>query len=111
MHLPVGMLFEGLIDWLKANALGLFRFISGILVATVLGLGEILLYPPAPVLIAIFAIVARLLAGKKVAVFVAIGLLLCNALGLWTETIQTLALVIVAVTAALVIALPLWRIP
>jgi len=106
LHLPVGSLFEGLIDWLKANVTGLFRFMSGILVAMVSGLGNILLYPPAPVLIAIFAIVAWLLAGKKAAFFVAIGLLFCSALGLWTETIQTLALVIVAVIAALVIAIP-----
>ena len=107
MHLPVGILFEGLIDWLKANVSGLFRFISDMLVAAVSGSGEILLYPPAPVLIAIFAIIAWLLAGKKTAVFVAIGLLLCYALGLWTETIQTLTLVIVAVIAALAIAIPL----
>ncbi|GAF90887.1 unnamed protein product, partial [marine sediment metagenome] len=71
MHLPVGSLFEGLIDWLKANVTGLSRFMSGILVAMVSGLGNILIYPPAPVLIAIFAIVAWLLAGKKAAFFVA----------------------------------------
>jgi len=107
LHLPVGILFEVLIDWLKASFLGLFRFISDMLEAAVSGSGEILLYPPAPVLIAIFAIVAWLLAGKKTAVFVAIGLLFCYALGLWTETIQTLVLVLVAVIAALVIAIPL----
>ncbi|MBA7494683.1 Glycine betaine transport system permease protein OpuAB [subsurface metagenome] len=114
---PLGELFAKLIYWLVVNASGFFDFISDTLDAMVSGIYDILIYPPAYVLIAIFAIVAWLLAGKKAAFFVAIGLLLCNFMGKWTimggwETLwpfamKTLALVIVAVIVALVIAIPL----
>jgi glycine betaine/proline transport system permease protein len=99
------MLFEGLINWLKVYFGGLLRFLSSTLVGAVSGLSEGLLYLPIPVLIAIFAILAWRLAGKKIAIFVGVGLLFCYALNLWTETIQTLALVIVAVIMALAIGI------
>jgi glycine betaine/proline transport system permease protein len=51
--------------------------------------------------------VAGLLAGWRLAVVAAIGFLVLGALGLWEESLQTLALVLLAVAVALVIGIPI----
>jgi glycine betaine/proline transport system permease protein len=57
--------------------------------------------------ITLAASIAGLLAGWRKAVLAAAGFLLMGALGLWEESIETLALIIFAVTVALAIGIPL----
>jgi glycine betaine/proline transport system permease protein len=53
------------------------------------------------------AAVAAVVAGWRMAVLAGVGFLLMGALGLWEESLQTLALIIISVPIALVIGIPL----
>ena len=57
--------------------------------------------------ITLFASIAGLVAGWKMALFTAGGFFLMGALGLWEESIETLALVVMMVLGAIIIALVL----
>jgi glycine betaine/proline transport system permease protein len=57
--------------------------------------------------ITLFAAIAGLVADWKMALFTAGGFLLMGALGLWEESIETLALVVMMVLGALIIGVPL----
>jgi glycine betaine/proline transport system permease protein len=95
------------IDWLNANLHGLFVFISQI-VGAVLGLVERVLLAPHPyVLIGIVFVAAFIFATKRVAVFAALMLAFCLFSGLWVASMQTVALVSVAVLISVAIAFPL----
>ncbi|WP_341958600.1 ABC transporter permease subunit [Pseudomonas sp. RC10] len=95
------------IDWLNANLHGLFVFISQI-VEAVLGLVERVLLAPHPyVLIGIVFVAAFVFATKRVAVFAALMLAFCLFSGLWVASMQTIALVSVAVLISVAIAFPL----
>lgn len=95
------------IDWLNANLHGLFVFISQI-VEAVLGLVERVLLAPHPyVLIGIVFVAAFIFATKRVAVFAALMLAFCLFSGLWVASMQTIALVSVAMLISVAIAFPL----
>ncbi len=57
--------------------------------------------------ITLFAAIAGLVAGWSMALFTAGGFFLMGALGLWEESIETLALVVMMVVGALIIGIPL----
>ena len=57
--------------------------------------------------ITMFASIAGLLAGWRMAVLTAAGFVLMGALGLWEESLETLALVVMMVLGALIIGIPL----
>ncbi|MFK3796891.1 MULTISPECIES: ABC transporter permease [unclassified Pseudomonas] len=95
------------VDWLNANLHGLFVFISQI-VEAVLGVVEKALLAPHPyVTIAIVFVAAFIFATKRVAVFSALMLAFCLFSGLWVASMQTIALVSVAVLISVAIAFPL----
>lgn len=95
------------VDWLNANLHGLFVAISQV-VEAVLGLVERILLAPHPyVLIAIVFIAAFFFATKRVALFAALMLGFCLFSGLWVASMQTIALVSVAVLVSVTIAFPL----
>jgi glycine betaine/proline transport system permease protein len=58
-------------------------------------------------MITLAAAIAAVVAGWRLAILAAAGFFLMGALGLWEASLQTLALIIVAVPAALVIGIPL----
>jgi glycine betaine/proline transport system permease protein len=57
--------------------------------------------------ITLFASIAGLIAGWRLAVLTAVGFFLTAVLGLWAETLETLALVLMMVAGALLIGIPL----
>lgn len=57
--------------------------------------------------IAIFALLGWRTVNRRFGIVAALGLLLCAVMGLWTETMETLALVAAATALALVIAIPI----
>lgn len=105
--IDVGGLFESLINWLTNNFSGFFDAVSALITALVSAFESTLLYPPSYVLIAVFIVVAWRTAGRGLAVFVTAGMWLIDQMGLWTPTMQTLALVITSVLVSLLVALPL----
>lgn len=61
---------------------------------------------PALLLIALFSLLAWQLAGRKLAIGTAIGLLLLGLMGLWQASITTLALVLTSVLFCMLIGIP-----
>ncbi|AEV62133.1 ABC transporter permease [Pseudomonas ogarae] len=95
------------VDWLNTNLHGLFSGISQVIEA-VLGAVEGVLLAPHPYLfIGIVFVAAFFFANKRVAVFAALMLAFCLFAGLWVASLQTIALVCVAVLISVTIAFPL----
>lgn len=95
------------IAWLNAHAHGLFQAISfGI--ETVLGAIEAcLLALPAPAMAALIIALVFWRQGFRMAVLSALCMAVAGLSGLWTETMETVALVSLAVTISVAIAFPL----
>lgn len=95
------------VDWLNANLHGLFKGITEVIEA-VLGAVEGVLLAPHPYLfIGIVVVAAFFFANKRVAVFAGLMLAFCLFSGLWVASMQTIALVSVAVLISVAIAFPL----
>jgi glycine betaine/proline transport system permease protein len=106
-HVPLGQWVSDLIDWLLDTVPWLFDAISAVMQVLVDGLTDLLVSPPPVVWIVVFAVVALLLRGPWLALYTLLAFLLVVSLELWVETMQTLALVLVAAVIAAVIAVPL----
>jgi glycine betaine/proline transport system permease protein len=71
------------------------------------GFEAILTFPPVLVMIALLAVIAFFLSNWRVAVFAVLGFLLIVSLGLWEESMLTLALVLASTVISLIIGVPL----
>lgn len=105
--LPIGKIFERIVEWMKDNWAVFFD-------AVVYGVGGILdglkfiLQAPHPLfMVMLFAVIAWSISGKGVAIFTVVGMYLIYNLGFWIPTMDTLALVITSVLIALIIGVPL----
>ncbi|WP_372845329.1 ABC transporter permease [Pontiella sp.] len=105
--IPVGQLFEKIINWLTDNAEVFFDAISNSVTAILTGLEFVLLLPHPVLMIAIMAALAWWLASRNIAIFSAIGLFLIYNMGYWTQTMETLALVLAAVLISLALGIPM----
>ena len=105
-HLPLGQWVADLIDWLLATVPWLFDAISSVMQVLVDGLTDLLSSPPPIIWIVVFAVVALLLRGPWLALYTVAAFLLVVSLELWVETMQTLALVLVAAVIAAAIGVP-----
>ncbi len=106
-HLPIGLGADAVVDWIKANLPGLLAAISSFFNTLSGSLADALLILH-PLLVAlVFALVAAWVRSIAFAIFTALGLVLTMSLGLWNETMQTLSMVLVATTIAVVIAVPI----
>lgn len=94
------------LEWLNDNATTMFDFARAILDGTFHGINAVLNVAPYWLLILIVLVVGWFAVGKAFAVFAAAGLGLCVAMGLWSATMSTLALVLSSTLLALLIAVP-----
>ena len=106
-HVPLGQWVADLIDWLLATVPWLFDAISAVMQLLVEGLTDLLVSPPPIVWIVVFTVVALVLRGPWLALYTLLAFLLVVSLELWAETMQTLALVLVAAVIAAAIGVPL----
>ncbi len=106
-RIPLGDYVARAIDWLVATLPWLFDGISSVMSALVDGITAALTGPPAPVWIAIFAVGALLARGWGFALYAVVAFALVLSLDLWTETQQTLAVVLVAAVLATAVGIPL----
>lgn len=97
-------LFEA---WLENNFEPLFDFISLIIGGTVDGLNAALDWLPPLVVILLFTAIAWYIGKWKMGLFTAIGLLLIDNLDLWSQTMQTLSLVLTAAIISIIFGIPL----
>ena len=105
--LDIGKGFETVIDWLTEEVDWLFDFIGMVVRGFLDGVNTLFHFPPALILIVLLALLAWKLAGRGVAVFSIIGFLLILVMGYWSETMDTLALVVSAVVFSLLMGIPL----
>ncbi|SFP95003.1 glycine betaine/proline transport system permease protein [Geodermatophilus dictyosporus] len=106
-HIPLGQWVADLIDWLLDAVPWLFDAISAVMQVLVDGLTDALVSPPPVVWIVVFTVFALLLRGPWLALYTLLAFLLVVSLELWVETMQTLALVLVAAVIAAAISVPL----
>jgi len=106
-HIPIGQTLSEFIDWLLVQVPWLFDGISAVMQALVDGLTRALTGPPAGVWIAVFTLAALVVRGWGLALYTLLAFLLIVSLELWTDTMQTLALVLVAAGLATLIGVPL----
>lgn len=107
ISLPVADWVDKAVDWLVTNYDAAFDTIKAPLVTSMDGLEAALQSLPPELVIVALALLSWRLSGKKVAVLAAAGLFVLNAMGLWRETMSTLALILVATALAVGIGIPL----
>lgn len=102
-----GAFLAPVVDWLNTNFHPFFRTVTTVIEAVLGALEAALLTLPPFALIAVVAGLAFLAAGLRVAILSACCLGFCWVMGLWTASMQTISLVVVAVAIAVAIAFPL----
>lgn len=106
IDIPVGRFFEFIIRWMQDNWDGFFEAITVTVKATLDTFEAILLLPHPLIMIAVLTILAWYVSGKGVAIFTIAGLFVIEGMGLWPETMDTMALIFTAVLIALLIGIP-----
>ncbi|WP_370588782.1 ABC transporter permease [Pseudonocardia sp. C8] len=106
-EIDLGSFAAALVDWMQDSLQPLFDTVSSLVSALVEVVTAALAGPPALVTIAV--LVALAVATRRPAFigYAVLSLLLINAMGLWTDAMHTLALVLVAAVVALMIGIPL----
>lgn len=94
------------LNWINDNAGALFSFARYCLDGVFNTLNVVLGAAPFWAVILIALVAGWLLVGKSFSMLAAAGLYLCHAMGLWTETMETLTLVLSSTLLALVVAIP-----
>lgn len=105
--IPLADWIEWLEAWFETNFEPFFKLIRTVVGETVNGLDTALNWLPPLILILIFTIMAWLIGKWKMGVFTLIGLLIIDNLGLWSQTMQTLALVLTAAFISVLIGVPI----
>ncbi|AOR24351.1 ABC transporter permease [Clostridium taeniosporum] len=105
--LHIGSYIELIIDWLKNNIEPFFDFIKVINEALISGLEGLLLIIPSIVIIIALTLITFKLTNKRTAIFTLVGLLFIDAMELWPQTMETLALILVSAFISLLIGVPL----
>jgi len=106
-RMPLGAWLEAAIEWLKDNLEWLFDAMKAVLAFLIDQLEFLLTLPPWWLLLLLIAGLAWWRAGKGLAVFSLIGLAVVQSLGLWDETMLTIALVLLSTALALMLGIPL----
>ncbi len=105
--IPIADAVERAVDFLLDHFQPAFRAVSGAVFAVVDTLNALLLAAPPWLLILLLVAAAWALAGRGVALFTLLGLLLIENLGLWRPTFETFGLILSAEVIVLVLGLPL----
>ncbi|WP_095199238.1 ABC transporter permease [Mesorhizobium carmichaelinearum] len=95
------------VDWLNKNFHPFFDAVTKLIEAVLGAIETTLLYPPPYATIVIAVLLTAFLVSVRVSVVTAIALAFCLLAGFWTASMQTLALVTVAVIISVAIAFPL----
>ncbi|NBC64709.1 MAG: ABC transporter permease subunit [Bacteroidetes bacterium] len=106
IEIPVGRFFEFIIEWMRENWEGFFDAITVVVNATLDTFEGILLFPHPLIMIGVLTLLAWFISGRGVALFTVAGLFVIEGMGLWPETMDTMALIFTAVLIALLIGIP-----
>ena len=106
-NIPLEKWVNSAIGWIIGNFGGFFDVLNSVIENVVNGLSGLLTSLPALLMIAILAVITYFLAGWRMTLFTVVGLFFVISLGLWNDTMLTLALILVATTICLVIGIPI----
>ncbi len=106
-HIPLDQWIQTAVDWLVNNYRDYFQFIKVPVEKVLTSVSWVLTTIPPEATIVLFALAAWRWAGKRVTVFSVLTLLFIGYLGLWNETMVTLAMVICAVVFCALVGVPL----
>ncbi len=106
-QLSPGKYLAPTVDWLNTNFHPFFDGLARLIEAVLGGVEAALLFMPPYALIPVVAILTATFISIRVAVITLISLFFCWLAGFWTASMQTLALVTVAVIISVLIAFPL----
>jgi glycine betaine/proline transport system permease protein len=106
-RIPLGEYVDALISGLLSAVPGVFDAISAVMTVLVDAITAVLTGPPFLVWVLVFAVAGLVVRGVGFAVFTLVAFLLVASLDLWQETMETLAVVVVAAVIATVIGIPL----
>ncbi len=95
------------VDWLVGNFRPQFQALKMPIQWMLNGINDLLLWLPAEIILIAFLIVGWKTAGWKVGLFSFFSMLFIGLIGLWSETMTTLAMVISAVVVCVLIGVPL----
>ena len=94
------------LEWVSDNGETLFDYVRWVLEGLYDGILWLLALPPFYVVAIVIALVGWRLVNAWFAILSGVALLLCFSMGLWSETMSTLALVLTATALALAIGIP-----
>ena len=106
-RIPLGSWIETFFDWFQNAFDWLITFTNVVIGGMYHGLNLVLSKPLYLVMMVVFAAIGWACASWKVGLLALIGFYLVRAMDQWNNTMQTLALVVVAVILALIVAIPL----
>ncbi|MEV0407871.1 ABC transporter permease/substrate binding protein [Actinoallomurus sp. NPDC050550] len=95
------------VNFLTKHGKPVFSAVSDVVGGLVHGLSHVLTAPPSLALAALVAMLCWWLRGLLAGVLTFVGLMVIDALGQWNAAMETLALVLVASLAALIVGIPL----
>lgn len=95
------------LEWLAENGEWLFDAMNTVLGGVYKGVLWCIAAPPFYVIALIIALIGWRAVGARFAILSGLALLFCAFMGLWNETVSTLALVLTATFLALLVAIPL----
>lgn len=105
--LPLAEWIESFVEYLTDSFAVFFDSLSNGVSFLSEGFVTLLSYVPAIALIVLIALIAWWVVNWKLGLFTLIGMGLINNLGYWSETIETLSLIVISVLIAIVIGVPI----
>ncbi len=106
-RIELGSYVEDFITWLLRAIPGLLDAISAVVTTVTDAITAVLTGPPFWIWVLVLAAAALLVRGVGLAAFTLVAFLLVGAMDLWEETMETLAVVLVAAVIATAIGVPL----
>lgn len=107
-HLPLDSWIQSAVrDWLVPTLRPFFRALQWPISKVLDGLQGLLLAVPFAVIVALAALAAWRWGGRGLAIFTLVSLILLDWIGIWRETMITLAMIVTAVVFCIVVGIPL----
>jgi len=106
-RIPISDWADFIVLFLRTNFRPVFRWFSGYIEGFVINFEALLMFIPVVLFIILVAALAWKLSGRGLALFTIAGLLLMLSMGLWEQTMRTLALVLTSTFISLLIGIPL----
>ncbi|MGI6128945.1 MAG: ABC transporter permease [bacterium] len=107
IRIPLRIWIDTAVFYVTAQYADFFDAVSELVQRQLNAFERILLWPPWWAIVIVVTLIAWRLAGRWMGVFTAAGLLLILSLGLWRETMGTLALVLAATMLSILLGVPL----